>query len=225
MLGWSIRASACRSASKRAITCRGVHPRLDDLQGHLAADRLRSARPRRPTPMPPSPICSSSLYGPMTVPGPRAGDGPESARRRGRCRRPAGRGSSPARSWAASSASTRRAQRRRRRRRPRPGRRPGRSASAISSGGEEDRLDARRRARSWRTLGGTRAVSGQCEIPGGRTAHGFGKISRSAGRRPAELVVAARPGRSAQWRSAVAGEMPEARRRPPRRSGRRSSGA
>ena len=40
MFGWSIRARACRSASKRAITSPGVHARLDDLQGHLAADRL-----------------------------------------------------------------------------------------------------------------------------------------------------------------------------------------
>ena len=40
MLGWSIRASACRSASKRAIDLAGVHARLDDLQGHLAADGL-----------------------------------------------------------------------------------------------------------------------------------------------------------------------------------------
>ena len=41
MLGWSIRARACRSASNRATTCAGVHPRLDDLQGHPAADRVR----------------------------------------------------------------------------------------------------------------------------------------------------------------------------------------
>ena len=40
MLGWSISARACRSASKRAIDLAGVHARLDDLQRHLAADRL-----------------------------------------------------------------------------------------------------------------------------------------------------------------------------------------
>ena len=40
MFGWSMRARACRSASKRAITCAGVHARLEDLEGHLAADRL-----------------------------------------------------------------------------------------------------------------------------------------------------------------------------------------
>ena len=41
MLGWSIRARACRSASKRAMTWRRVHARLDDLEGDLAADGLR----------------------------------------------------------------------------------------------------------------------------------------------------------------------------------------
>ena len=40
MLGWSISARACRSASKRAMTSRDVHARLDDLEGHLAADGL-----------------------------------------------------------------------------------------------------------------------------------------------------------------------------------------
>ena len=40
MLGWSISARACRSASNRASTCRRVHARLDDLQGHLPPDRL-----------------------------------------------------------------------------------------------------------------------------------------------------------------------------------------
>ena len=38
MLGWSIRARACRSASKRAITCARVHARLDDLEGDRALD-------------------------------------------------------------------------------------------------------------------------------------------------------------------------------------------
>ena len=40
MFGWSISARACRSASKRAITCRRVHARLDDLQRDAALDRL-----------------------------------------------------------------------------------------------------------------------------------------------------------------------------------------
>ena len=40
MFGWSIRARACRSASNRATTGLRVHARLDDLERHLAADRL-----------------------------------------------------------------------------------------------------------------------------------------------------------------------------------------
>ena len=40
MLGWSISARACRSASKRARTCRLVHARLDDLERDLRLDRL-----------------------------------------------------------------------------------------------------------------------------------------------------------------------------------------
>ena len=40
MLGWSIRARACRSASKRAITWRLSMPGLDELQRDLASDRL-----------------------------------------------------------------------------------------------------------------------------------------------------------------------------------------
>ena len=40
MAGWSIIASAWRSDSNRATTSPGVHPRLDDLQGHLAPDGL-----------------------------------------------------------------------------------------------------------------------------------------------------------------------------------------
>ena len=41
MLGWSIMASAWRSASKRAMTSLRVHARLDDLQRDAAAHRLR----------------------------------------------------------------------------------------------------------------------------------------------------------------------------------------
>ena len=40
MFGWSISASACRSASKRARTCRLSMPGLDELQRDLAAHRL-----------------------------------------------------------------------------------------------------------------------------------------------------------------------------------------
>ena len=41
MFGWSIRASACRSASNRASTRLRVHPGLDDLHRDHPADRLR----------------------------------------------------------------------------------------------------------------------------------------------------------------------------------------
>ena len=41
MLGWSITARACRSASKRARTDFGVHAGLDELQGDLVPHRLR----------------------------------------------------------------------------------------------------------------------------------------------------------------------------------------
>ena len=40
MFGWSMSARAWRSASKRAMTCLGVHAQLDDLERHAAADRL-----------------------------------------------------------------------------------------------------------------------------------------------------------------------------------------
>ena len=40
MFGWSISASACRSASNRAIDLLGVHAQLDDLERHPAAHRL-----------------------------------------------------------------------------------------------------------------------------------------------------------------------------------------
>ena len=40
MFGWSIIASACRSASKRAMTCLRVHAQLDDLE----RDAARPAR-------------------------------------------------------------------------------------------------------------------------------------------------------------------------------------
>src|SRR5262245_23970779 len=68
MLGWSIRASACRSASKRAITCFESMPALISL---TATRRLTGSVcwAIHTAPMPPSPIGSSSLYGPITVPG------------------------------------------------------------------------------------------------------------------------------------------------------------
>lgn len=40
ILGWSLIASAWRSASKRAITLFRVHPQLDDFYRHPPLDRL-----------------------------------------------------------------------------------------------------------------------------------------------------------------------------------------
>ena len=40
MFGWSISASAWRSASNRAMTLFGVHAQLDDLERDAAANRL-----------------------------------------------------------------------------------------------------------------------------------------------------------------------------------------
>ena len=60
MFGWSIIASACRSASKRAITCCVSMPELDDLQRH-AADTGSSCSAMYTVPNPPSPIFCSSL--------------------------------------------------------------------------------------------------------------------------------------------------------------------
>ena len=70
--GWSIRASACRSASKRARTCLESMPSLTTLTATRRwIGSVCSAI--QTVPMPPSPICSSSLYGPMTVPAAFAG--------------------------------------------------------------------------------------------------------------------------------------------------------
>ena len=83
MLTWSIMARACRSASKRAMTWRLSMPGLMTLRATLRwTGWVCSAM--QTVPMPPSPICCSSLYGPMTVPGPfgfRARDAPVTLRR------------------------------------------------------------------------------------------------------------------------------------------------
>ena len=60
MLGWSMIASACRSASKRATTCRVSIPAFST----LSATRRRTGSvcsAMNTTPKPPSPICSRSL--------------------------------------------------------------------------------------------------------------------------------------------------------------------
>ncbi len=69
MLGWSISASACRSASKRATTCALSMPGRTTLS---ATRRLTgvSCSARKTQPMPPSPMTEISLYGPITPPGP-----------------------------------------------------------------------------------------------------------------------------------------------------------
>ena len=117
MLGWSISASACRSASKRASTCLGVHAGLDELE---ATVRLTGSVcwAIQTVPMPPSPISSTSLYLPARIePTPSAGRGSgDSLEEGGTVASPAwagigGPGSRPgpssSRSWAASRASTR----------------------------------------------------------------------------------------------------------------------
>jgi hypothetical protein len=66
MLGWSITASACRSASKRAITWRVSMPGLMTLSATFRrTGAVCSAM--KTTPKPPSPICwslSQQLVGP-----------------------------------------------------------------------------------------------------------------------------------------------------------------
>ena len=56
MLGWSIIASACRSASKRAMTCFVSIPSLMILRATVALDRLALLGDEDTVPNPPSPI-------------------------------------------------------------------------------------------------------------------------------------------------------------------------
>jgi hypothetical protein len=68
MFGWSISARACRSASNRATTCRVSMPGLITFSATFRwTGWVCSAT--NTCPIPPSPICSISLYGPMVVPG------------------------------------------------------------------------------------------------------------------------------------------------------------
>src|SRR4051794_14556701 len=107
MFGWSIIASAWRSASKRAMTWCVSRPGLMIFR----ATRRRtgaSCSAMNTTPMPPAPICSSSLYGPTAAPGrsaascARVGSSPDEPT-------PVGGDSrkNPARSCAANNSSTR----------------------------------------------------------------------------------------------------------------------
>ena len=70
MFGWSISASACRSASKRAITCRRVHARLDDLERDPAADRLGLLGHVDDAHAPFADLLRAACRGRSTVPGP-----------------------------------------------------------------------------------------------------------------------------------------------------------
>ena len=85
MLGWSIRASACRSASNRARTWAESMPGLMTLR----ATRRRTGRScsaMKTAPMPPSPICWSNRYGPIWDPGPFDERGAGGRLGRGLCR-------------------------------------------------------------------------------------------------------------------------------------------
>src|SRR5262245_56228960 len=68
MFVWSIMARACRSASNRATTCFESMPGLITFRATLRRTG-RSCSAMKTTPMPPSPICCRSLYGPMQEPG------------------------------------------------------------------------------------------------------------------------------------------------------------
>ena len=81
----------------------GVHARLDDLQGHLAADRAASARPCRRCPCPPRRSAPAACRGRSIAPGRSAAAGMVDRRVAGRGRR----GSSPPARRPASSRSTR----------------------------------------------------------------------------------------------------------------------
>src|SRR5262245_44583894 len=105
MLGWSMRARAWRSASKRATTWRVSIPGLSTFSATLRrTGSVCSAM--NTTPNPPSPICSSSLYGPTTEPVPSpAGWSMVATGSRATGRSPR---NPPASSWARSRASIRR---------------------------------------------------------------------------------------------------------------------
>ena len=114
MFGWSISASACRSASNRASTCLRVHP---GLMSFTATSRWTGSvcSASQTAPMPPSPICSQQLVpagdhrAAAARPRTASAVAPAAGRRAVARRRPAGRSRKlPAWSWAASRASTRR---------------------------------------------------------------------------------------------------------------------
>src|SRR5262249_26019606 len=67
MLGWTMRARACRSDSKRATTWAVSIPGLMILSATLRCTGCTCSA-MKTTPKPPSPIFSSSLYEPTRVP-------------------------------------------------------------------------------------------------------------------------------------------------------------
>ena len=141
MFGWSISARACRSASKRAITCRVSMPGLMTFRATLRRTGWVCSA-MKTMPMPPSPIGSSSLYGPI--------DRARSPRLRRACPTVTSQAGDveEARLLLADARAAARpaAARPRPPRRPVRGRPPSRSGSAISPGHMED-LPPRRAAR------------------------------------------------------------------------------
>ena len=222
MFGWSISARACRSASNRASTCRRVHPRLDHLQGDLPPDRLgllgqadrRPCRPRRSAP--------AACTGRSTVPGPLGRGRVESAvasrrpggrRVPGSCRPGRGRRAAP-RPAAAGPASPPQAR----------SRNAARSAgSAISRASAEDRSRRRSDGAVMGGLRGRRLYRHSADSGGGRGSRNRGNCRRP-GQSPAQPAVQPGPGVGPVPRRRWPGRC-RGRRPPPRRSGRRSTGA
>ena len=226
MLGWSIRARACRSASKRAMTWRLSMPGLMTFRATLRrTGSVCSAM--KTVPMPPSPICCSSLYGPMTVPGRSRGEGCRLDVGRAEPRGPdaAGRFEEAAGLRGAVEQGLDRAAERRvaaagpvQERRPlgRRPRSPGRRGRGI--------------LRSWRCHR-QRSPDGPSPLSatsGRGAAHGIGKrfAGRSAQRPVRRRVQSSSQARAkAQWRSAVPRRDAEGGGGLRDRSGRRRSGA
>ena len=182
MLGWSIIARAWRSASKRAMTWRGVHARLDDLERDLAADRLLLLGHVDDAHAPFADL-AERRYGPIREPGPSA---------IGRCGGGRRRRDAPAVSGPRPRFPGRR---RRAGRPPARGRREALDAAAelgvagagalevggalgrvrLLQGGHEDRLFTHGRARSGDRLEATTS------LPPGRGRRGAGTPRRAVG--------------------------------------------
>ena len=216
MLGWSIRARACRSASNRASTCLRVHPRLDQLDRDLPLDRLGLLGHPDRAHAALADRARAACTGRRAPPRPRPPGRPRSRWRRRRSavggrpsrRPPAGR---LLQEVGVARLGPRAGPRpppagRGRRRRPRPGRRPARPG----------RASFRAAAKIWLSVTG-RLLPGINAPSGGETPDGFSDpLSISAlqpgpGVRPVGLGRGPRDARAA--------------RPPPAGSGRRSTGA